>query len=99
MPVRTFPNRPLANASVLEEEELDITNSPVAEDYNLKRKRILRWLIATPPPAQPEYRPSPMPPRVDPTDSRALYPHTPNEIKHRKRTTSVQPKILKGILK
>ncbi|KAF8919802.1 hypothetical protein CPB85DRAFT_1248622 [Mucidula mucida] len=38
---------------------------------------------------------------MDPTgvDFRAFYPYTPNEVKHRKRTTSDQLKILEGIFK
>ena len=32
-------------------------------------------------------------------DFRAFYPYTPNEVKHRKRTTSAQLKILEGIFK
>ncbi|KAF9485939.1 hypothetical protein BDN70DRAFT_365134 [Pholiota conissans] len=36
----------------------------------------------------------------DPTvDFRAFYPYTPNEVKHRKRTTSAQLKVLEGIFK
>ncbi|KAJ7072193.1 hypothetical protein C8F01DRAFT_1102906 [Mycena amicta] len=42
---------------------------------------------------------SPMAPGVDPTDYRAFYPYTPNEVKHRKRTTSAQLKVLEGIFK
>ncbi len=38
---------------------------------------------------------------MDPSavDFRAFYPYTPNEVKHRKRTTSDQLKILEGIFK
>jgi hypothetical protein len=38
---------------------------------------------------------------MDPSavDFRAFYPYTPNEVKHRKRTTSAQLKILEGIFK
>jgi hypothetical protein len=32
-------------------------------------------------------------------DFRAFYPYTPNEVKHRKRTTSAQLKVLEGIFK
>ncbi|KAJ7780512.1 hypothetical protein DFH07DRAFT_909935 [Mycena maculata] len=41
----------------------------------------------------------PMPAGMDPTDYRAFYPYTPNEVKHRKRTTSAQLKVLEGIFK
>ncbi|KAJ7924964.1 hypothetical protein B0H13DRAFT_1976956 [Mycena leptocephala] len=41
----------------------------------------------------------PMPVGMDPTDYRAFYPYTPNEVKHRKRTTSAQLKVLEGIFK
>ncbi|KAF7361769.1 hypothetical protein MVEN_00521100 [Mycena venus] len=40
-----------------------------------------------------------MPHGMDPTDYRAFYPYTPNEVKHRKRTTSAQLKVLEGIFK
>ncbi|KAJ7178337.1 hypothetical protein C8R43DRAFT_1056641 [Mycena crocata] len=40
-----------------------------------------------------------MPPGIDPTDYRAFYPYTPNEVKHRKRTTSAQLKVLEGIFR
>ncbi|KAF7321827.1 hypothetical protein MKEN_00704600 [Mycena kentingensis (nom. inval.)] len=40
-----------------------------------------------------------MPSGIDPTDYRAFYPYTPNEVKHRKRTTSAQLKVLEGIFK
>jgi hypothetical protein len=38
---------------------------------------------------------------MDPSavDFRAFYPYTPNEVKHRKRTTSAQLKILEGVFK
>jgi len=38
---------------------------------------------------------------MDPSgvDFRAFYPYTPNEVKHRKRTTGAQLKILEGIFK
>ncbi|KAF9263269.1 hypothetical protein L218DRAFT_338531 [Marasmius fiardii PR-910] len=41
------------------------------------------------------------PPNMDPSavDFRAFYPYTPNEVKHRKRTTSAQLKVLEGIFK
>lgn len=44
---------------------------------------------------------SPQSMHMDPTavDFRAFYPYTPNEVKHRKRTTSAQLKILEGIFK
>ncbi|KAF8897089.1 hypothetical protein CPB84DRAFT_1748124 [Gymnopilus junonius] len=32
-------------------------------------------------------------------DFRAFYPYTPNEVKHRKRTTSAQLKVLEGVFK
>jgi len=32
-------------------------------------------------------------------DFRAFYPYTPNEVKHRKRTTSAQLKVLETIFK
>ncbi|KAJ7703045.1 hypothetical protein B0H17DRAFT_84448 [Mycena rosella] len=41
----------------------------------------------------------PMPHGMDPTDYRAFYPYTPNEVKHRKRTTSAQLKVLEGVFK
>ncbi|KAJ7446213.1 hypothetical protein B0H11DRAFT_2085587 [Mycena galericulata] len=48
----------------------------------------------------PDWFPAaPMPPGMDPTDYRAFYPYTPNEVKHRKRTTSAQLKVLEGIFK
>ncbi|KAK7005643.1 hypothetical protein R3P38DRAFT_3214590 [Favolaschia claudopus] len=40
-----------------------------------------------------------MPHGMDPTDYRAFYPYTPNEVKHRKRTTSAQLKVLENIFK
>ncbi|KAJ7594329.1 hypothetical protein C8J56DRAFT_778532 [Mycena floridula] len=45
--------------------------------------------------------PSLIPLQMDPAavDFRAFYPYTPNEVKHRKRTTSAQLKILEGIFK
>ncbi|KAJ6625481.1 hypothetical protein B0H10DRAFT_2001517 [Mycena sp. CBHHK59/15] len=49
-----------------------------------------------------DYPPSfayPMPHGMDPSDYRAFYPYTPNEVKHRKRTTSAQLKVLEGIFK
>ncbi|KAK7053429.1 hypothetical protein VNI00_004055 [Paramarasmius palmivorus] len=41
------------------------------------------------------------PDSMDPSavDFRAFYPYTPNEVKHRKRTTSAQLKVLEGIFK
>jgi hypothetical protein len=46
------------------------------------------------------YKPNPGPP-MDPSavDFRAFYPYTPNEVKHRKRTTSTQLKTLETIFK
>ncbi|KAJ7647181.1 hypothetical protein FB45DRAFT_1051717 [Roridomyces roridus] len=41
----------------------------------------------------------PMPAGIDPTDYRAFYPYTPNEVKHRKRTTSAQLKVLEGVFR
>jgi Homeodomain len=32
-------------------------------------------------------------------DFRAFYPYTPNEVKHRKRTTSAQLKVLETVFK
>ncbi|KAJ7901989.1 hypothetical protein B0H14DRAFT_3852035 [Mycena olivaceomarginata] len=49
-------------------------------------------------PYSPWSRPT-MPHGMDPTDYRAFYPYTPNEVKHRKRTTSAQLKVLEGIFK
>jgi hypothetical protein len=40
-----------------------------------------------------------MPHNVDPTDYRAFYPYTPNAVKHRKRVTSAQLKVLEGVFK
>ncbi|KAJ7128437.1 Homeodomain-like protein, partial [Mycena epipterygia] len=34
---------------------------------------------------------------MDPTDNRVFYAYTPNKVKHRKRTTTTQLKILEGI--
>lgn len=34
-----------------------------------------------------------------PVDFRAFYPYTPNEVKHRKRTTSAQLKVLEAVFK
>ncbi|KAJ7680476.1 hypothetical protein DFH06DRAFT_972713 [Mycena polygramma] len=50
-------------------------------------------------PYPPWPTPATMPPGIDPTDYRAFYPYTPNEVKHRKRTTSAQLKVLEGIFK
>ena len=38
---------------------------------------------------------------IDPAavDFRAFYPYTPNEVKHRKRTTSAQLKVLETVFK
>lgn len=46
-------------------------------------------------------QPQPPPPSMDPTavDFRAFYPYTPNEVKHRKRTTSDQLKVLESVFK
>lgn len=52
-------------------------------------------------PNPPTY-PSPMPYDIlhDPAvDFRAFYPYTPNEVKHRKRTTSAQLKVLETVFK
>ncbi|EAU91473.2 hypothetical protein CC1G_01962 [Coprinopsis cinerea okayama7 len=38
-------------------------------------------------------------PHHDPVDFRAFYPYTPNEVKHRKRTTSAQLKVLETVFK
>ena len=35
----------------------------------------------------------------DPVDFRAFFPYTPNEVKHRKRTTSAQLKVLENVFK
>ncbi|KAH8828551.1 hypothetical protein DL96DRAFT_1187666 [Flagelloscypha sp. PMI_526] len=45
--------------------------------------------------------PSLLPPGMDPAhvDLRTFYPYQPNEVKHRKRTTSAQLKVLEGIFK
>ncbi|KAF8176650.1 hypothetical protein K438DRAFT_72601 [Mycena galopus ATCC 62051] len=40
-----------------------------------------------------------MPHGMDPTDYRAFYPSTANEVKHRKRTSSAQLKVLEGVFK
>ncbi|KAJ7188086.1 hypothetical protein C8R46DRAFT_1053602, partial [Mycena filopes] len=52
-----------------------------------------------PHPPSPAYDPWSMPHPMDPTDYRAFYPYTPNEVKHRKRTTSAQLKVLEGVFK
>ncbi|TBU29511.1 Homeodomain-like protein, partial [Dichomitus squalens] len=38
---------------------------------------------------------------MDPSqvDIRTFYPYTPNEVKHRKRTTRAQLKVLEGVYK
>ncbi|KAH0588970.1 Homeobox protein HD-10 [Termitomyces sp. J132] len=55
-----------------------------------------------PPPATPSI-PFPLPPglSMDPSsvDFRAFYPYTPNEVKHRKRTTTTQLRTLEAIFK
>ncbi|KAH9485044.1 Homeobox protein HD-10 [Psilocybe cubensis] len=38
-------------------------------------------------------------PDCAPVDFRAFYPYTPNEVKHRKRTTSAQLKVLESVFK
>ena len=40
--------------------------------------------------------PHPLDPAVD---FRAFYPYTPNEVKHRKRTTSAQLKVLEAVFR
>jgi hypothetical protein len=48
------------------------------------------------------FYPRPLVPNTqDPTavDFRAFYPYTPNEVKHRKRTTTQQLKVLEAIFK
>ncbi|PFH50882.1 hypothetical protein AMATHDRAFT_3515 [Amanita thiersii Skay4041] len=40
-----------------------------------------------------------MDPSDPPTDFRAFYPYTPNEVKHRKRTTSTQLRALENVFK
>ncbi|KAH8806741.1 Homeodomain-like protein [Flagelloscypha sp. PMI_526] len=42
-----------------------------------------------------------LPPGMDPAhvDLRTFYPYQPNEVKHRKRTTAAQLKVLEGIFK
>ena len=42
-----------------------------------------------------------IPPGMDPNqvDIRTFYPYTPNEVKHRKRTTRAQLKVLEGVYK
>ncbi|KAF7315533.1 hypothetical protein MIND_00068600 [Mycena indigotica] len=62
---------------------------------------LIRAMMRTEPDEPPTYPPNwhPMAPGVDPTDYRAFYPYTPNEVKHRKRTTSAQLKVLEGIFK
>ncbi|KAH6914325.1 hypothetical protein BKA70DRAFT_662667 [Coprinopsis sp. MPI-PUGE-AT-0042] len=55
-----------------------------------------------PPSDSPTYPPPPMPYDIlhDPAvDFRAFYPYTPNEVKHRKRTTSAQLKVLETVFK
>lgn len=53
------------------------------------------------PDLHPQSYPISTPPNMDPSavDFRAFYPYTPNEVKHRKRTTSAQLKVLEGIFK
>ena len=58
----------------------------------------------TPYPALMGYQNSPYPLSDHSIDSaavdfRAFYPYTPNEVKHRKRTTSAQLKVLETIFK
>lgn len=45
--------------------------------------------------------PALIPPGMDPSqvDIRTFYPYTPNEVKHRKRTTRAQLKVLEGVYK
>ena len=45
--------------------------------------------------------PALIPPGMDPSqvDIRTFYPYTPNEVKHRKRTTSTQLKVLESIFR
>ncbi|KAJ7497444.1 hypothetical protein FB451DRAFT_1359716 [Mycena latifolia] len=55
--------------------------------------------LSAQPYSSPWSRLPPMPHGMDPTDYRAFYPYTPNEVKHRKRTTSAQLKVLEGVFK
>ncbi|KAJ3803307.1 hypothetical protein GGU11DRAFT_740008 [Lentinula aff. detonsa] len=53
------------------------------------------------PPQSRQFSHSSYPLSMDPSavDFRAFYPYTPNEVKHRKRTTSAQLKILESVFK
>ncbi|KAK0212810.1 hypothetical protein DFS33DRAFT_68452 [Desarmillaria ectypa] len=70
---------------------------PIAKSHSLSTtSQSLAYL----PPTDIRF-PSMVAPPMDPSavDFRAFYPYTPNEVKHRKRTTSDQLKILEGIFK
>ncbi|KAJ4483260.1 hypothetical protein J3R30DRAFT_3698041 [Lentinula aciculospora] len=57
-------------------------------------------LLYRPPQARQFSHPSyPLPMDPSAVDFRAFYPYTPNEVKHRKRTTSAQLKILESVFK
>jgi hypothetical protein len=51
--------------------------------------------------APPSYIPGVLPPGVDPSavDFRTFYPYVPNEVKHRKRTTRAQLRILEDMFR
>ncbi|SJK97536.1 uncharacterized protein ARMOST_00788 [Armillaria ostoyae] len=70
---------------------------PIAKSHSLSTTS---QSLAYPPPTDIRF-PSMAAPPMDPSavDFRAFYPYTPNEVKHRKRTTSDQLKILEGIFK
>ncbi|KAK0461231.1 uncharacterized protein EV420DRAFT_187751 [Desarmillaria tabescens] len=71
---------------------------PIAKSHSLSTTS---QSLAYPPPPTDIRFPSMAAPPMDPSavDFRAFYPYTPNEVKHRKRTTSDQLKILEGIFK
>jgi len=60
---------------------------------------------STPSPSLPRYQntciPALVPPGVDPTsvDFRTFFPYIPNEVKHRKRTSRAQLKVLEEVFR
>jgi hypothetical protein len=81
-----------------EEEEAQFVKSPICDyDTNLQKQRVLSWINDT---ARPLVQAlPPIPPDIDRTDHRGFYRYTPNEVKHRKRTSSANLRVLENVFK
>ncbi|KAI3618646.1 other wee protein kinase [Moniliophthora roreri] len=107
--MRTDPSLRLKIEDVYAHPVVSRTRLKMEQMYDMAIKNGSSLFAASPLASSNFYPPRPSPPQypipnsildpMDPVDFRAFYPYTPNEVKHRKRTTSAQLKVLESIFK